>query len=160
MLRRSGGRVETAEELVHQTWIVVWQSLSEGRYDPRKAAVSTFIYAVANKLWLQHLRKLGRAPTTAGDIDFSVFAEPPEQASNPATMLQAGETLEAMRGCLHVRGRPFSLTSVERQVVIGLASGKTERELAEELGLAPSTVHARKHLAYKKIRRCMAAKGY
>ncbi len=158
LLRRTGGNVTLAEELAHDTWIAVWEAFRAGRYDARKAAISTFVYAVAYKRWLQHLRRAGRAPA-AYDL-LGLMGDESGASGNPASLLEAGEMLDAMRACLHTQGTPLSLTDEERHVVVGLSRGETERTLAAQLGLAASTVHTRKQLAYKKLRGCMTAKGY
>src|SRR5690606_14994005 len=61
VLERTGGRADVAEELAQRTWVGVWQSINAGKYDPARAAISTFVYAVASKVWLQHLRGSARA---------------------------------------------------------------------------------------------------
>jgi RNA polymerase sigma factor (sigma-70 family) len=161
LLRRTGGNSHLAEELIHQAWIGVWDALRNRRYDPSKSAVSTFVYAVAHKLWLQHLRRAGQAPLSGGDLDLSLLMDPGGELSpEPAHELHTLEMLEALRDCLRVPDRPNSLTPEERHIVFGLANEKTERILADELDLAPSTIHARKQLAYMKLRKCMAAKGF
>lgn len=159
VLRRRTGQAELADELAHQTWIAVWQALREERYDVQKAAISTFVYAVAHKLWLQHLRRSGSARFSHEVLD-ALPALGPAAAGNPASDLHASELLDAMRSCLRSRGTPHSLTADERRVVMGLATGESERTLAEQLGVAASTVHARKQLAYQKLRRCLAARGF
>ncbi len=158
LLRRAGGRSELVEEIIHETWIAVWEALVGGRYDPTRAAISTFIYAIAHKRWLQHLRRSAYRPTPVGDIE-ALLGES-DGTDNPAHLLQAGELLEAMRGCLHASTTPHSLTAEERQVVIGLSGEESERSLAGLLELAPSTIHARKLSAHNKLRRCLAAKGF
>ena len=160
-MRRTGGDTALVEELLHTTWIGVWDAFRQRRYDRRKAAASTFIYAVAHKLWLQHLRRIGQAPKTGGDLDFSFLLDPDGVRSpEPAHEMQTLETLDALRDCLRAENRRNSLTPEERHILLGLVGEKTERILAEELGLAPSTIHARKLLAYNKLRNCMAAKGF
>jgi RNA polymerase sigma factor (sigma-70 family) len=159
LLRRTGGQAELCEELAQRTWIAVWQALHEQRYDPQKSAISTFIYAVAYKLWLQHLRSAGTAPLSGGVLGTGLL-DSEGAADNPAALLHAAELLDAMRGCLHAAGTPFSLTAEERQIVIGLSGGESERALAERLGVAASTIHARKQLAYRKLRQCLSAKGF
>lgn len=158
LLRRTGGDASLAEELAHETWIGVWQALATGRYDPAKASISTFIYAVARKRWLQHLRRAGRAASPTDTLDDLLATE--ADSDDPAALLQAAELIEAMRTCLHTVGTPNSLSEDERRVLIGLVTGQTERSLAAALGVAASTVHARKQLAFKKLQRCMAAKGF
>jgi RNA polymerase sigma factor (sigma-70 family) len=158
LLRWTGGHAELSEELAHSAWVAVWNVLRDGRYDAKRAAISTFVYAVAHKLWLRHLRRTQRAPLSYGVLD-EMLAET-DGADSPAATLQAAELLDAVRACLHTDGAPFSLSEDERRIVIGLACKESERSLADQLGVAPSTVHARKALAYKKLRRCLAAKGF
>ena len=158
MLRRTGGRAALAEELTHDTWVAVWDSLRNGRYDPSKAAISTFMYAVAHKLWLQHLRRAGQAHASLNALDS--LLDDAAGSDHPAALLHAEEMVRAIQGCLHAADTPFSLTDEERQVVIGLAGEETERTLAGKLGVAASTIHARKVSAYKKLRSCMTAKGF
>lgn len=161
LLRRTNGNLPLAEELIQQTWIGVWEAFQAGRYDSAKAAISTFIYAVAHKLWLQHLRRSGRAPLLGGDIDYSTLMDSKgDLTPEPADEMHGAEMLEALRDCLHASGRSNSLTPEERRIVSGLAGGETERILANKLDLAPSTIHARKLSAYKKLRDCMSGKGY
>jgi RNA polymerase sigma factor (sigma-70 family) len=159
MLRRTRGQAELVDELLQNTWVAVWHALREGRYDPKKAAISTFVYAVAHKLWLQHLRRARQAPVSYGELD-AFLAAATEGPDNPAATLQAAELLDAVRTCLHAEGTPFSLTEEERRIVVGLARDQSERTLAEQLGVAASTIHARKQLAYRKLRRCLHAKGF
>ena len=157
--RRTGSQPELIEELVHKTWIGVWEALRDGRYDPEKAAISTFVYAVAHKLWLQHLRGQGAAAPVRYDLD-ALSSEMFKGADEVSAALHASELLDAMRDCLHATDSPFALTPVESHVVVGLAGGETERSLASTLGVVASTVHAHKLNAYKKLRRCLAAKGF
>jgi RNA polymerase sigma-70 factor (ECF subfamily) len=159
LLRRSGGQAEVCDELAQQTWIAVWEALREQRYDPQKSAISTFIYAVAHKLWLQHLRSTSAAPLSGGVLGASL-GDSSAAGENPATWLHLAELLDAMRACLHATGTPLSLTADERRIVIGLSGGESERALAAKLGVVASTVHARKQMAYRKLRQCLSAKGF
>ena len=156
LLRRAGGRTEVAEEIAQRTWTAAWEALVRRRYDPRKAAISTFVYAVAHKLWLQHVRRAGNEPTQPAAALLSL----PGPTDDPEAVMLNAEIVDALRACLHAEDAFYGLTPEERQVVTGLASGQTERALAEQLGMAASTIHARKQSGYRKLRRCMAAKGF
>lgn len=148
--RRVRGHHDLAEDLAQQTWSQVWQAVCAGRYDPARAAPSTFVYAVANHIWLQHCRS-------------ARLVTPPQRADSGASLngvLEYSELLETLRACVQQRDRPTALDEVERRIVLELAEGASERELARRLGLAASTVHARKISAYMKLRNCLAAKGY
>lgn len=43
------------------------------------------------------------------------------------------------------------LTERQKQVVIGLASGKTAGEIAKEMGVGVGTVEQHRHLAYRAL---------
>src|ERR1051326_2771938 len=60
LLRRTGGREDLVDDLCQRTWASVWKALSEGRYDPERSAITTFVYAVANNAWMTHLRGFAR----------------------------------------------------------------------------------------------------
>jgi FixJ family two-component response regulator len=78
----------------------------------------------------------------------------------PLDDLALAELLDAVRQCLSAAGTANSLTDIERHIVQQVVQGATDRSLAAALGLAPSTVNARKQSAYAKLRRCLAAKGH
>jgi RNA polymerase sigma-70 factor (ECF subfamily) len=152
-LKRAGNRMDVADDLVQRTWYLAWGSIRDGRYDPCRAAISTFVYAVANNVWLQHCRAHGRQPSESPMPD--VVAP-----DNPATLAQYAELLESVRECVHGTATPNQLTPDERRIVTGVATGESERQLAAEFGVAASTINLRKKAAYDKIRTCLAAKGF
>ena len=155
---KRAGAPELVEELVQQTWTEVWRALCEGRYDPARGAISTFIYAVAYKRWLQHRRVAASGPRRVSESD-EVFARLLTESA-PDSALHAVELLDALRGCLANDAPPFGLTDTERSAVAVAASDETERNLAARLGVAPSTVHSWKKAALQKIRDCLARKGF
>jgi FixJ family two-component response regulator len=53
-----------------------------------------------------------------------------------------------------------TLSAGERQTLEGVARGLSEREMALEFGVAPSTVNARKRLALHKLREHLASGGH
>src|SRR5882672_7914335 len=57
LLRRVAGSAEVAEELAQRAWVEVWRAFQEQRYDPTRAAVTTYVYAIGYKIWLQHCRR-------------------------------------------------------------------------------------------------------
>lgn len=149
---RRGGRTDLAEELAQATWAETWRALRNGRYDPDRAAFTTFVFAIGHKLWLRRGRGV-IAPISSLDRepDFGAASEaPPEEA------LHLAELIGALRACLETVG----LTREERRVVDESCGGATEREIAAKLNLAPSTVNVRKRLAYGRIRWCLQQKGY
>lgn len=155
---KRAGAPELVDEIVQQTWTEVWRALCEGRYDPSRGAISTFIYAVAYKRWLQVRRVAASGPRFVSESD-SVF-ERLLTESSPDNAVHAAELLDALRGCLGNATGPFSLSDQERAAAGVAASEETERTLASRLGVAPSTVHAWKRAALEKLRNCLGYKGF
>lgn len=156
-MERTGNRVDAANDLCQRTWLAVWESLQSGRYDPARSAITTFIYAVGYKLWLQHLRTTGRPEAEAAmfaERSASREQEDPEQAARTA------ELLEHVRKCLRNDPRNPILTEEERGIVRASAAGASDRDLARQLRIAASTLNARKQSAFEKIRRFLAQKGF
>lgn len=152
MFRRRGADAELAEELAQRCWTVAWETLAAGRFDESRATLSTFVYAIAQRVWLQRFR--GRR------------AVPPEAAraervdASPVDALLHAELLSALRGCLGATAGPLSLTAEERDIIESSAAGRTERELAARLRMAASTVNARKKTALEKLKQCLTSKGF
>ena len=150
--QRSGSS-ELAEDLCQRTWAAFWQAIKAGKYDPSRAAVSTFLYAISTKIWLQHLRTSRRAAKRASE--FQPIAD--TSGRNPTEAMDLGELLEVVRECLAGAG---DLTQEERWLVRSVSAGETDRALAKRLGVSPSTANARKRAAFDKVRRYLAARGH
>jgi RNA polymerase sigma-70 factor (ECF subfamily) len=149
--RRVRGRAEVVDDLAQQTWSHAWQAICQKKYDPARAAISTFVYAIAKNVWLQFCRRQGRHVNAEVEL-------PVDDAQPVERILAHAELLEALRDCLLTASD--TLSTGEREIAIGLARGLSERDLARELSCAPSTLHARKQAAYAKLRRCLAEKGF
>ncbi|RMF84111.1 MAG: sigma-70 family RNA polymerase sigma factor [Planctomycetota bacterium] len=150
--RRSRGDRALCDDLTQQVWALVWRAVCERRYDPKRAAVSTFIYAVAHNIWRRHLQHESRGPSPAVERDGG--------SPSAAALLSQAELLDALRACLHQKDGSNALTDEERAILIGAAHGRSERALAAELNCAASTVHARRQSAIAKVRRCLKLKGF
>jgi DNA-directed RNA polymerase specialized sigma24 family protein len=133
----------------------VWQSVSSGKYDPTRAAISTFVYAVASKVWLQHLRGTRRAMAPADAVD-SAFGE----TDDPSGSMQAAELIQAVRDCMAAPVERGGLTEDERWLAQAAAAGASDRDLAKRLSISPSTANARKRAVLEKVRRYLAQRGH
>lgn len=158
-LDRAGGRSDLADELAQRTWVAVWQALRAGKYDPSRAAISTFVYAVGTKIWLGHLRGSRRDDQRTGLVETGSFAL--VRDDDPSDAAADSELLQAVRDCLAgaIAGEG-GLTPDERALIRAAASGESDRALAKRLRLAPSTVNVRKRAAYEKLRRLLAQRGH
>lgn len=155
-MQRVNQKKEVAEDLSQRTWLGVWDALRQGRYDASKSAITTFVYAVGYKIWLQHLRTASRPEFLSDQVDLGCGIE----VGNPQFESNASELLEAVRTCLKADGDRSVLTDEERGIVRATADGASDREIAKQLNIAASTLNARKQAAFEKIRRVLARWGH
>jgi RNA polymerase sigma factor (sigma-70 family) len=141
--KRTNDDAHLTQELCQQAWAEIWTAIAQRRYDPAKAALSTFAYAVAHKVWLRHLRSAGRVvPPEWAALDNAdgLVHEVMDQASQ----------IDRVRALLS--GKEGNLTDDERWILRSAAAGVSDRELASRLGIAPSSANARKQAALAKLR--------
>jgi RNA polymerase sigma factor (sigma-70 family) len=154
-LERAGGRADLADDLSQRTWIAVWRAFQGGKYHPERAAISTFVYAVGVKIWLQHLRAnrrpIGQLPATLADAA--------GEDADPSLVLKLAELLDSLREGLKP-GNAGPLSEEERWIVQEAARGESDRTLAKRLGVAPSTLNVRKRGALDKLRRFLSSRGH
>jgi RNA polymerase sigma factor (sigma-70 family) len=81
LITRNGGSSDEAEDVLQDAVIVLWERIRSGRFE-QKAAMGTFLYAVAKRLWLQRLAKRKREPVQDIDPDTAAGddAHPGEEA--------------------------------------------------------------------------------
>lgn len=146
---RVGLKADRIDDLSQRTWAAVWRALEAGTYDPARAAMPTFVYAVSENIWRQHAKTYARAGERAGPVDDDL----PGLTGDPSEAVQAADHLDRVRESL--RGGA-GLSPEHVQVLQLLSRGVTDRALAEQLGVAPSTAHARKRAALDALRQALA----
>jgi len=147
----------SVDDLCQQTWAECWKSVRDGRYDPARAALSTFLYAVASNMWLRHRRKSMNSRemmTDSEQVAQSFLGTEPD----PARTVGFSELIEAVLS--RVSGRQGDLSAGDRAVLVALSRGASDRELAVQLNVAPSTAHARRVAALSKLREALTELGY
>ncbi|MCA9243051.1 MAG: sigma-70 family RNA polymerase sigma factor [Phycisphaerales bacterium] len=149
-LSRRLNSADIVEELAQRAWVAVWQALNEGRYDPSRAAISTFVYAVSYRMFQQHLRseRLRRG----AELESDALAG----ADTLAADLHHAELIDALRDALATSG----LTPDEREILEALSQNTSERAIATQQGVAASTINARKKSALAKLRRRLGGLGF
>lgn len=149
LLRRIQSNFELIEELCQRVWIAMWESLRAGRYDPTRSAPTTFVYAIAYNIMLQHFRQ-GRPGISLDESDLyaeRLFADHPE----PSEFLRSCELLDSIRDCVAGRIVPPGFLDSDREILAAVSRGETEREMARKFAISPSTANARKQLALQKL---------
>lgn len=160
-----GGREQTADELAQLTWVAFWKALEAGRYDPSRARLSTFLYAVASNVYLRYLRAVGRPKREHHLDDFEFSADRAgrggmSETTDPREAAEMAGVLHALRLLVNGEEGGAGLTDDERDVLRAIGSGRSDRELAALLSVAPSTAHARKKSALEKVRRFLVQRGF
>lgn len=156
-----GAQPALAEDLSQRAALGLWQALSRGRYDPSRAAITTFAFAVALKVWLQHLRASGRLDAAMGRYA-TLVARGRTGPDQPHDGEHAG-LLHTIREALQEgsdAGMRAGLTNDERWLLRSWAAGQSDRDLAKVLGIAPSNVNVRKQRAYAKLRQYLITLGW
>lgn len=158
MLRkRSGGREDVVEDLSQRAWASVWKALREGKYDPARAAITTFVYAVGHNAWLTHLRSVAREQARLENVREQTEQTPLRERGASALMAEA-ELIDAVRACVRDSG-VAGLSDLERTIVHAIALGEGDRALARRLGMSSSTINKHKHAGYAKVRTHLASLG-
>ncbi len=182
--RKLGDRADAADELTQQTWIAFWQALTRGKYDPAKGRPSTFLYAVSANIWLRHLRAVGRArpeqrlddrfqgatgrsggsgvgssnAASSGGAGQGLVGV--DAVDDPAGLSIEAAAIDLVRRVLRAEEPGTGLSEEERTILRAISQGRTDRELAAELNVAPSTAHARKRIATEKLRVFLRSRGH
>ncbi len=139
-LRRLGAEDGVAEELAQEAMLQVWRK--SGLFDRRRAAVSTWIFAIARNLRIDRLRA-ERRPEIA--IDDPYLAVDPAIAADEMLVREARDQI--------IRRLLKSLPA-EQEMVITLSFFEDipHSEIALRLGLPLGTVKSRLRLAMQRIR--------
>jgi RNA polymerase sigma factor (sigma-70 family) len=160
-LERAPGKHDLADDLSQRTLLGLWEALRRGRYDPSKAAITTFAYAVANKVWLQHLRAGGRADAAVDRYTRLVATPASARTFDAQDESEFAALVQSLRDVIADRESADEvLSSEERWLVRSWAMGESDRTLAKKMGIAPSNVNFRKQGIYAKLRAYLGKLGY
>jgi RNA polymerase sigma-70 factor (ECF subfamily) len=131
------------DDLLQETFVVAWRKRAQ--FDGR-AAVRTWLYAIAGRLAMRHRRGAARWLRALG-----VLGEQPERvAANPADELERARAAAAVRAVLD--RLPFKQREV---VVLYELEGLDGPEIAELVGIPVNTVWTRLHHGRKKFEELM-----
>lgn len=155
-LAGSGGDRGESEELAQHAWVEFWGAVSAGKYDPSRAKLSTFLYAVAQIVWMREMRKRGRAASRERSLDLAWDA--PGQAPTPEDAAELAARIDAVRRV--ISGADGQLGDQDRAVLRAISEGASDREVAARFGVSPSTAHERKRTALERLSRVLHSLGF
>lgn len=146
-LARGGTDEALAEELAQETMVVLWRRASS--FDPARARASTWLYAIARNLRIDHYRRLAGGVGEAPD-DWDAEQQPADAHLTPDELLYA---VQRERGVQ----RALAELSPEQAQVLRLSffDERPHGRIAQDLGIPLGTVKSRIRLAVTQLRRIL-----
>ncbi|MEK9708483.1 MAG: sigma-70 family RNA polymerase sigma factor [Alphaproteobacteria bacterium] len=137
---RLGSSAPQAEELAQEAMVTVWRKAD--RYDPARAAASTWIFTIARNLRIDAYRRSNHPELDPEDP--ALVPDPP-----PAADAEVARKQDAGR----IRAALAELPEEQREVVrMSFFDDKTHTEISEILDIPLGTVKSRIRLAFARIR--------
>jgi RNA polymerase sigma-70 factor, ECF subfamily len=144
LVRRIAGNDNIVDEAVQETLLRVWRSAE--RFDPERASVATFTFAIARNVVTDLWRRAQVRPASDGIV--------------VEDMVTARDDVEPMLTGLLVRDALASLSPEHRQVLeLGYYQGMRQTEVAERLQIPVGTVKTRTYHALRQLRQQLAEVG-
>jgi RNA polymerase sigma factor (sigma-70 family) len=146
-LLRSGSSESQAEDFAQEALVNVWRKAAG--FDPAEAAASTWVFAIARNLRIDHFRRLGnRMEQISSGGDDEALMDGADPAPSP------DEQLFGLQCERNVRAAMAALPP-EQQLVLRLSfyEEHPHAQIAAELGLPLGTVKSRVRLALNQLRR-------
>jgi len=140
-LERRGARETQAEEVLHDVMWTVWRKAD--RYDPDRAAVSTWVFTIARNRHIDRVRRVARPAPDPDDPHFVPSA--PAAADHAVAVHQ--ETAQLADAIAQL---PAEQARVVRRAWL---EGATLREISEETDTPLGTIKSRSRLAMAALRR-------
>ncbi len=149
---------DLADELAQRTWIEFWKALEAGTYDPARSKPSTFLYGVASIIWLRSLRERGR-DQRVGELPDGDEWLPASDADDPAHAADLAGAIDAIRRLVNGTDLSAPFSDADREILRAVSAERTEREIADQLGVSPSTAHERKRALLGRVADFLRARG-
>lgn len=131
-----------AEDICQSAFVKAYESLAS--YS-KQYAFSTWLYTIAYRLCLNHLRK---RRAIAADIDFAQFGGADDDASET---LAASEEARRLQDVIWTAVDQLS-PAQKSAVLLFYREGKSCQEIAHVLGMPPVTVKSHLHRARERLR--------
>lgn len=143
---RGGTTEAVAEELAQETMVLVWRKAD--RFDPRKAAASTWIFAIGRNVRTDALRRDRHAPASLSEASGEALCSPKLDAAPDAEDLAASAQREE-----HLRHALLALPREQMEVLrLSYFGDRSHTEIGGTLGVPLGTVKGRLRQALTRLR--------
>jgi len=135
--------------------------VERGVYDPSRARYSTFLYGIAANIWMRARRDRARGVRMRGaERDAQTQAEAASElvGGGSTTTLAWAEAIERVRAVIE-GGAGTAFSEEDRVTLRAISEGASERDLAQRMGVSPSTAHDRRTAVLERLRDWLAGKG-
>lgn len=148
-LLKGGLNEDEADELAQETMLMVWQKAD--KYDPKRAAASTWIFTVARNKRTDYFRKAGRSTVQPPENFYDLQSED----ASPFESFYEQEVNSDIDGALK------SLSEDQMNIIKkAYYEDKPHAQIAQETGLPLGTVKSRIRLAMEKLRGALEGSGH
>jgi len=134
---------EVAKDALQDTFVKIWNNRSQ--YDQSKAKLFTWMYTIARRTALDHLRRMQKIDTTGVQIIEN----------------HVSQSVRANLDTMDIHDNVDSLEPKYRDVLYALFfNGYTQREWSDESGLPLGTVKSRLRIAMRQLRSMYLEKAF
>lgn len=139
-LQRRGADGAEAEEIVQETMVRVWRKAE--KFNPDKAAASTWIFTIGRNAHIDMVRRAGRPEIDTDDPTYL-----PEPEADPVARIAQGQDASRVRAAMN------ELPKEQRDILmLAYFEDKPHGRIAEQLEIPLGTVKSRIRLAFKRLR--------
>ena len=137
-LMRTGASAADADEIAQDVMVAVWRNAA--RFDPARAAASTWIFAIARNRRIDMVRRVRPGP------------DPEDPVLHPDPEPDAFAALDAAERGARLRAAVAALGEDQRRVLVAaFYEGLSHSEIAAREGLPLGTVKSRIRLAFARL---------
>jgi RNA polymerase sigma factor (sigma-70 family) len=152
---------DLASDLAQRTWEEFWRAVERGVYDPSRARYSTFLYGIAANIWMRARRDRARGVRMRGaerDAQTQAEAAADLVCGDSMATLAWAEAIERVRAVIE-GGASAAFSEEDRVTLRAISEGASERDLAQRMGVSPSTAHDRRTALLERLRHWLEGRG-
>jgi RNA polymerase sigma factor (sigma-70 family) len=141
LVERNSGSQDDADDILQESLVIVWERVRAGTFEPQ-AKLTTFLYGIAQNLWLRRLARMKRERPSDIDPDVAVSDDP-----SPLEELIESESVTMLRDALDRLGEPCRSV-----LLLYYYEECSMQEIAVRLGFANAdTVKSKKYQCKKAL---------
>ncbi len=138
-VERNSGSRDDADDIIQESLVILWERVRAGTVAPQ-AKITTFLYGIAQNLWLRRLARKKRERPSDIDLNMATSGDP-----SPLEELIESESVTMLRDALDRLGEPCRSV-----LLLYYYEECTMQEVADRLGFANADTAKSKKYQCKK----------